>query len=158
MSIPSVSQLIPVLMTAIGPAILISAVGLLLLTMTNRLARIIDRTRSLDARLADPNSRPAATTTAQLDILLLQAKLIRAAIILAATSALLAALLVIALFITALVQAEAAWVIMSLFVACMLSLIAALSVFISDVNHSLMALKLETAEARARQTERQARA
>ena len=156
MSIPSVAQLIPVLMTAVGPAILISAVGLLLLTMTNRLARIIDRVRSLDARLTDLHSRPPASTTAQLDILLLQARLVRLAIILAATSALLAALLVIALFMTALLQVEAGWLIVSLFVACLVALISALGVFISDVNHSLMALKLENTEARARQAERNA--
>ena len=156
MSMPSVAQLVPVLMTAVGPAILISAVGLLLLTMTNRLARIIDRVRSLDARLTDPNSKPPASTTAQLDILLLQARLVRIAIILAATSALFAALLVIALFITALFQTEAGWLIMSLFVACMVALIAALGMFLSDVNHSLMALRLENTEARARQAERNA--
>jgi hypothetical protein len=36
MQVPSVAQLIPVLQTAIGPVILISGVGLLILTMTNR--------------------------------------------------------------------------------------------------------------------------
>ena len=49
----SVAQLIPVLQTAIGPTILISGVGLLLLTMTNRLARTIDRTRATARELAD---------------------------------------------------------------------------------------------------------
>ena len=34
--------IVPILQTAIGPVILISGVGLLLLTMTNRLARTID--------------------------------------------------------------------------------------------------------------------
>ena len=43
MSLPTVAQLIPVLQTAIGPMILISGVGLLLLSMTNRLGRVIDR-------------------------------------------------------------------------------------------------------------------
>ena len=47
MELPSVAQLLPVLQTAIGPMILISGIGLLLLTMTNRLGRAIDRTRTL---------------------------------------------------------------------------------------------------------------
>ena len=47
----SVNQLIPNLQVAIGPVIFISGVGLLLLTMTNRFARVIDRTRSLAATL-----------------------------------------------------------------------------------------------------------
>ncbi|WP_345111750.1 DUF2721 domain-containing protein [Candidatus Villigracilis vicinus] len=43
----SIQELIPVLQTAIGPVILISGVGLLLLSMTNRLSRVIDRARNL---------------------------------------------------------------------------------------------------------------
>ena len=41
----SLEQIIPELRDAIGPVILISGVGLLLLTMTNRLGRAIDRAR-----------------------------------------------------------------------------------------------------------------
>ena len=45
------SDIIPVLQVAIGPVILISGVGLLLLTMTNRLGRCIDRARQLAQQL-----------------------------------------------------------------------------------------------------------
>ena len=45
------SDLIPTLQLAIGPMILISGVGLLLLSMTNRFGRIIDRARLLAAEL-----------------------------------------------------------------------------------------------------------
>jgi hypothetical protein len=41
----SLEQIIPELRDAIGPVILISSVGLLLLTMTNRLGRAIDCAR-----------------------------------------------------------------------------------------------------------------
>jgi len=41
----SLEQIIPELRDAIGPVILISGVGLLLLTMTNRRGRAIDRAR-----------------------------------------------------------------------------------------------------------------
>ena len=41
------SQLVTVLQTAVGPVVVISGVGLLLLTMTNRLGRIVDRSRAL---------------------------------------------------------------------------------------------------------------
>ena len=41
------ARLVPILQVAIGPAILISGVGLLLLTMTNRFGRIIHRARQL---------------------------------------------------------------------------------------------------------------
>ena len=42
-----ISDLVTILQTAISPVILISGVGLLLLTMTNRLGRTIDRSRGL---------------------------------------------------------------------------------------------------------------
>ena len=45
MRVPSVANLIPVLQMGIGPTILISGVGLLILSMTNRLGRVIDRAR-----------------------------------------------------------------------------------------------------------------
>jgi hypothetical protein len=41
----TLQQLIPTLQVAIGPVILISGVGLLILSMTNRLGRTIDRSR-----------------------------------------------------------------------------------------------------------------
>jgi hypothetical protein len=45
MPLTSLEQIIPELRDAIGSVILISGVGLLLLTMTNRLGRAIDRAR-----------------------------------------------------------------------------------------------------------------
>jgi len=47
MNVPSLHELIPVLQVAIGPVILISGIGLLLLGMTNRYGRTIDRAREL---------------------------------------------------------------------------------------------------------------
>ena len=43
----SLEELAEVMRLAISPAILISAVGLLLLSMTNRFGRVIDRARLL---------------------------------------------------------------------------------------------------------------
>jgi hypothetical protein len=47
MPMTPVHELIPVLQVAIGPVILISGVGLLLLTLTNRYGRTIDRSRQI---------------------------------------------------------------------------------------------------------------
>jgi len=44
-AVTSLEQIIPELRDAVGPVILISGVGLLLLTFTNRLGRAIDRAR-----------------------------------------------------------------------------------------------------------------
>ena len=47
----TLQQLIPVIQTAVGPVILISGVGLLLLSITNRFGRIVDRSRLLAREL-----------------------------------------------------------------------------------------------------------
>jgi hypothetical protein len=135
--------LIPTLQTAIGPVILISGVALLLLTMTNRLGRAIDRARLIGAALSESGRAVRPAQEAQLRILWGRARLIRTAIALAAVSALLAAALVIALFFSALMRLDVPWLITLLFVGCMVSLILALAVFLHDINQSLAALRLE---------------
>lgn len=145
MELPSVAQLLPVLQTAIGPMILISGIGLLLLTMTNRLGRAIDRTRILVGGLPNAAEAKREKTVAQLRILWGRARMIRLAIALASISALAAAILIIVLFTTALWQMESAWVIVALFMVSLVSLIVSLVIFIRDINQSLAALKLELA-------------
>ena len=141
----SVAQLIPVLQTAIGPTILISGVGLLLLTMTNRLARTIDRARTVASELPNPGAPDHTQHVEQLQVLWRRARLIRLSIALASLSALFAAILIIVLFVTALLQIENVWLICALFIICLICLIGSLMVFIHDINLALAALKLELA-------------
>jgi hypothetical protein len=143
MQIPPLAQIIPILQTAIGPVILISGIGLLLLSMTNRLGRVIDRARSLVREKSTADETDKLTIEAQLRILWMRARLIRLAIVLSSISALAAAILIIALFITALLQIESAWIVSFLFIFCLACLIGSLVVFIHDLNRSLAALKLE---------------
>ena len=138
-----ISEIVPVLQTAIGPVILISGTGLLLLTMTNRLGRAIDRARILSRELPAQTDVARRRIQAQLDILWRRAKLIRLAIALAAGSALLAAVLIVLLFVAALLQLHSAVAIELLFILCVASLGGSLAVFIHDINQSLAALRLE---------------
>jgi multidrug efflux pump subunit AcrB len=139
----SLEQIIPELRDAIGPVILISGVGLLLLTMTNRLGRAIDRARQLKAELSKRTEAEREQVQAQVAIIYRRAKMIRFSITLAALSALLAAALVVTLFVTALLQWQNGWFASIIFIACMVSLIVSLVAFIRDINLSLHALKLE---------------
>ena len=137
------SEIVPVLQTAVSPVVLISGVGLLLLTMTNRLGRIVDRARSLAARLREAEGEDAAPLHAQLAILSQRAHMVRRSIALAAFCVLFAALLVISLFITALAGADIPWLSAAFFILSLLCLIASLVEFIRDVNRSLEATALE---------------
>ena len=136
-------DLVPVLQTAIGPMILISGVGMLLLNMTNRLGRTIDRSRQLIELLKRCDEEDRRRGKLQLDILWRRAHLLQSAIALIATSALLAALLVIVLFFSVLLRIETAIVLSVLFILCLSLLIAALVYFLRDINLTLRALALE---------------
>lgn len=138
-------QLIPILQVAIGPVILVSGGALLLLSMTNRLGRIIDRARELARRSRTADDDGRKQMAAQLGILSRRARIVRDAIFLAAHSVLLAAVLVITIFLAALLRLETAVPIIALFIACMLCLIGSLILFIRDVNLSLRALRLDVA-------------
>jgi hypothetical protein len=136
-------DLIPILQVAIGPVILISGVGLLLLTMTNRFGRIIDRTRQLSHELRSAQSPEADRALAQLEILLTRARIVRGAITAASVSVLLAAVLIIVMFIGALFRLPSAVLVVGLFTSCLGSLIGSLVLFIREINLSLGALRLE---------------
>lgn len=143
MDVTTVSKLVPVLQTAIGPVILISGIGLVLLTMTNRLGRIVDRSRIMVAELAEASEADNLKIHKELDILWRRARYIRLAIGLVSTSALASAILVIALFVTVWWQLEGSVVIGGLFITSMACLIGALIAFLQDIQLSLEALKLE---------------
>jgi hypothetical protein len=145
-----IHDLVPILQISIGPVILISGVGLLLLSMTNRFGRVIDRSRALAHRRQTGTPHEQEIAAGQLEVLTTRASLCRLAIALALVSVLLASLLVIALFLTALFGLESAALVIALFSCCLGSLIASLAVFLKDINLSLAALRLELASAETR--------
>jgi Protein of unknown function (DUF2721). len=142
-SVTTLKDLIPVLQVAVGPVILISGVGLLLLSLTNRFARAVDRSRQLVREMREATDPDRLRLAGQVEVLYRRARLIRISIVLSAVSVLLAAVMMITLFLTALLQLEAAVLIILLFVFCLLSLIASLAAFIQEIHLSLQALKLE---------------
>lgn len=139
----TVTDLVPILQMAIGPVILISGIGLLLLSMTNRLGRVVDTAREMAVAVRGAAPEEKAKLTAELRILLRRGRLVRSAIYLASVSVLLAAVLIIVLFLTAIFGLRTAPVIIAVFASCMAALIGSLVFFIKDVNLSLVALKLE---------------
>ena len=143
MSVIPVQQLIPVLQVAIGPVILISGVGLVLLSLTNRFGRAIDRSRQLGREMREAGSAERQKLALQVEVIYRRARVIRLSIILATLSILLAAVLIIGLFVAALLDLEAGLVISLLFICCMSSLIGSLIAFIRDIQLSLHALKFE---------------
>lgn len=135
-------DILHVIQGAIAPVVLISGVGLLLLTLTARLGRIVDRTRILAAerRKADPVTR--AGLDAQLAVLGHRAQLVRLAVALGASSVAIIGVLITTLFLGLLLGWNVALAAAGLFVVSMLCLVAAMLVFVRELFHALTALKM----------------
>lgn len=142
-------SLLPTIQLAITPVILITGIGSLLLTMTNRLGRVVDRTRILagQARGAHGNVQEQAHIEAQLRIMYRRAGLVRRAVSLAALSMVCSGLLVVAIFADVLTGSGLAVFIMALFTLSIACLLAGLAYFLRDIHLSLSALGLEVERA-----------
>lgn len=147
MKMPSLAELIPILQLSIGPVILISGVGLLLLTLTNRFGRTIDRARLLDHQLAEqPGAADAGRLRTQIAILMQRAGILRVSITLGAVTVLLAAVLMLMLFVAAWFRLELGWIIAGIFCAALVCLIGAMLAFMGDMHLALAAIRLEVKE------------
>ena len=137
------SDLIPALQVSIGPVILISGIGLVLLSLTNRFGRAVDRSRQLIRELRGASDADRLRLAGQVQNLYRRARLIQISIVLATVSVLFAAVLIITLFFTVLMNWELAVLVSLLFIGCLASLIVALITFILEIHLSLKALRLE---------------
>ncbi len=127
--------------SSIAPVFLFSGVAAMLGVLTNRLARIVDRARTLEAKLiAHPGS--TGQLHADLAILARRARYINLAMALCAVSALLIALVVVTLFANAFLGVNLGAVIALLFVVAMLVLSAAFIAFLMEVRQATAALRI----------------
>lgn len=137
------SDLISTLQLSISPVILISGIGLILLSLTNRLGRIVDRTRQLSVEYRASSPQDQERIMNELTILTVRAKVVRGSNFMAVLSILTVSLIIIALFWSALYNLNISYLLMGLFVLSIISLIVSLALFIYDIDLSLKALWLE---------------
>ncbi len=139
-----VNQLIRILSASIAPVIVISGVGLLLLSMTNRYSRVIDRARDFlrDLEGARDDARKEVLA-GQVRITYRRARMLRLAIILGSISILFIAVTVFSLFAVQLMGSSQDFFSVPCFGLALLTLLGSLYFFIRDVTISLNALELE---------------
>ena len=147
MDVAAANEFLPIIQLAITPVILISGVGALMLTLTNRLGRIVDRTRSLAGLVRTGPAEDREHVRIQLSILWSRAKLVRRAVTFAGLSMLLSCVLVLAIFVDAGFRGKYGLELVVIFVTSVVSLIAALIDFLRDIWLSLKALELEVERA-----------
>ena len=128
---------------ALTPIFLISAIGVTLNVLTNRLARIVDRARAMEDRLLRPEDvHDPHDLHGQLKVLARRSRWINAAITLITLSALFIALVVVMLFVNAFLRWELAAFIAGMFIMSMLTLAAALLAFLIEVRIATRALRI----------------
>jgi hypothetical protein len=135
---------------ALTPIFLISAIGVTLNVLTNRLSRIVDRARAMEDVLRRPDhTQSGRDLHGVLGVLARRARYINAAITLITLSALFISLVVVMLFVNAFLRWDLSVFIACMFILSMLSLAAALSAFLIEVRVATNTLQIgiEAAEA-----------
>jgi hypothetical protein len=141
----AIARLTHILQLSITPVALISGVGLLLLSMTNRMGRVMDRARHLGRELtALPlDQRAASLGAGELRVLFRRARLLQFAVALVVMSIFLAMLMIGALFAMNLLAAESLSVaVLVLFGICLVCTVASLACFLGDIMLSIRWLHL----------------
>jgi len=144
----SPSQFILFLQSSITPVALISGVGLLLLTITNRLARTIDRSRKLVELLKSEKGQDSSRLNRELSIMYRRSQLLRNAIGSIVISMFLNALIIPLLFFMSLYGWDLRVAGYALFFTSIMAILVGLYFFMGDVRLTLKALKIEINEIR----------
>jgi hypothetical protein len=133
------------LSAAVSPMLVISAAGLLLLSMTNRYGRVIDRARAYrkDLSQTPSGSDEARATREELDFMWKRARLLRLSISLTTMSVLGVVTTVLGLFLHLLLHWPIGPLVLGIFGVSLAILAASLVVFLRDMSLSLQALEHE---------------
>lgn len=143
------NDVLPIIQLAITPVILMSGIGAVLLSMTQRMGRIVDRTRILSGQLRqEKDAAEREHVGQQLTIMFRRAHVMRFAMTMATLSVFMSGLLVVVIFASAFTRLELSAVILGLFVVSVSLLLLGLAMFIRDIFISLKALNAEVARAR----------
>ena len=126
-----ITDISKVVQQVLAPAFLLAGIGTFLTTMTQRLARIIDRAREVSFETDSPDE--TADLTALRDMLALRAKLIQRAILCCTSAAIIICGLIGVMFIDALVEYSLARIIAVVFAIAMGTVMAGLIYFLREV-------------------------
>jgi hypothetical protein len=134
------------LQACITPVALISGVGLLLLTITNRIGRVVDRIRTLVAELDHSGVKREKIKVNEIQILLLRSKILKDSIAWMLIGMITSCLIIPLLLIMSLTEADLKLIGYLLFIVSILSIFISLVYFFKDVLLSLNAIRLEATE------------
>lgn len=122
-----------IIQLSVAPVFLLTGVGSTMMVLTNRLARIVDRSRVLEERMGVVDEAVTATCRLELNTLYLRAHMINRAIILSIACAFMISLVIVSLFVGDALGIELSKVIASFFVLAMLCLLASFSFLLREI-------------------------
>lgn len=140
-------ELVHLLQLSISPIALISGVGLLLLSITNRLARVIDRSRAIAARLHAEEPDPGGRQRAQLAVLVRRARLLWLSITAVTVTVLCSCLMVVLLIAMTFLRLDLGGATVAVFFVAALAMLMSALFFFGDVLLALRALRMEVGQA-----------
>lgn len=141
-----ISAVAHVIQLSVAPVFLLSGVGIMLTVLTNRLARVVERARTLEQSVKSASATDYPAHQWEIQILGRRARLMNGAITFSTVCALLVAFVVVALFVDAYVVLDLATPIALMFVVAMLSFIAGLLCFLREVFLAIAALRIGVKE------------
>lgn len=132
------------LQLAISPMVLISAVGLLLLSTTNRIARVIDRSRAVQEKIFQTGKSASPADRRELRVLLRRCEILRWSIGLLVFSIIAAVIMILLLMLSSVfTQLGLHALIIGMLMLSVFSILLAELFFLFDITLTLKALKIE---------------
>ena len=141
-------SVVQILTASIAPVIVISGVGLLLLSISNRYGRAIDRVRLLARELSesDPESARRRHLTEQLRLTNDRAHILKRSMLYASICIFFVSLTILSLFAEQLLGFQKDFLALPFFAMCLVSLVVSMYFSIRDITVSLAALELEVSD------------
>ena len=118
---------------AVAPVFLLTAVGTIIGVLSNRLGRVVDRSRTLEDRLRQLQPAGQKAARQELDVLSRRVRLVYGSIVLSVICALFVGLLIAVAFVDAFIAIDLSRFIGLLFIAAMLAFILSLLVFLREI-------------------------
>lgn len=132
--------------STISPLVLISGVGLILLSLTNRLARTIDRSRGLVSEIENPNSNDIENKKHQLRILVKRSYILKYSITSISFSILCSSLIIPILLLMYFFDWNLTFIGKTFFLLSIIGIILSAIFLFIDVSLTLKALEYEVKE------------
>jgi hypothetical protein len=138
-----VPEIAHVIQLAVAPVFMLAGVGTIMGSAVNRLSRIIDRARMLEAEVRHGAAPPASAVVDEMHTLRRRARAVHAAIALLVTCALVVTLLISVAFLGAFITVNLNRVVAVMFVLAMFAFSAALLAFLHEIWLAMSTFRIE---------------